>query len=180
MKSTLRLSLTVLAALSLTAAGCKKDDAKPGSAPTAGDKIVEGAKQVGQGIAEGAKGAWNSTKEGAKVVGETVVAGAKVVGESVAAGAKVVAAEASDTWITTKIKGKIGVSNLFAVSVDTNAGVVTLSGKVKTPAERDTFEKLAKETDGVKQIINNLIVDAPPPAPPAPVAPAAPAPAPAK
>lgn len=171
----------MVASLALCLAGCKKEDAKPAApaapaaAPGATDKIAEGAKQMGQGIAQGAKAAWEATKEGAQYVGEKVKAGAQYVGEKVAAGAKVVAKEASDSWITTKIKSKIGISRLFSVSVDTSEGKVKLSGKVKTQAERDEIGKLARETDGVKQVENNLAVvpDAPAPAP----APAAPAPA---
>ena len=175
-------SVVVMAALSLVASACKKEEparpaapvaapgapAAPAAAPGAGDKIAAGAKQVGQGIAEGAKQAWEATKSGAKVAADTVAEGAKFVGDKVAAGAKVVAAEASDGWLTTKVKTKIGVSRLFAVSVDTVAGVVTLSGKAKSEAEKAEFEKLARETDGVKQVVNKLAVEAAPAAPAAP------------
>lgn len=153
--------------------GCKKDESKPGQ-PTSGDKVVEGAKKMGEGIVEGAKAAWEATKEGAKfvgdkvatgakVVGEKVVAGAKVVGEKVAEGAKFVAAEATDTWITAKIKARVGVGRLFGVSVDTVAGKVTLTGNVQTAAEKDEIEKFARETSGVKAIVNNLAITAPVP-----------------
>ena len=181
MKSLTRASFIAVAALAFAAGACKKEEpAKPGqpaAAPGAGDKIASGAKEVGQGIAEGAKAAWDKTKEGAAYVGDKVAEGAKYVGDRVATGAKLVAAEAADGWITTKIKGKIGLSRLFSVSVDTAQGVVTLTGKVKSEAEKTEIEGLARSTDNVKQVISKLVVEA---AAPVVNAPPAPAPAPAK
>ena len=169
--STLTLGLASL--LLVASGGCKKDESKPGQ-PTSSDKVVEGAKKMGEGIVEGAKAAWEATKEGAQVVGAKVVEGAKVVGDKMAAAGKVVAAEATDTWITAKIKAKVGVGRLFGVSVDTLAGKVTLTGNVQHAAEKDEIEKYARETSGVKEIVNNLAITAPPAPVPAPV------PAPAK
>jgi osmotically-inducible protein OsmY len=160
---TLALATASLLALSL-GAGCEKKKAeeaaqKVGEAAKAvGETIAEGAKKAGQTIATGAKAAWETTKEGAKYVGEKIAAGAKVVGEKVSEGAKVVAKEAKDSWITTKIKAKVGIEKLFAVSVTTHEGKVTLTGRVKTQAEKDAIDKAAKETDGVVSVVNNIEV----------------------
>jgi hyperosmotically inducible protein len=45
------------------------------------------------------------------------------------------------------------------IDVDTRNGVVTLNGAVGTPAARDMAMNLARETDGVTQVVNNLKVD---------------------
>jgi len=38
--------------------------------------------------------------------------------------------------------------------VDTNEGVVTLQGRVEKEAARSKAEQLARETDGVRRVIN--------------------------
>ena len=42
------------------------------------------------------------------------------------------------------------------IDVDTKNGVVTLNGAVGTPAARDMAMNLARETDGVTRVVNNL------------------------
>jgi osmotically-inducible protein OsmY len=124
------------------AAGCEKKKIEETA-----QKVGEAAKAFGETVAEGAKKAWEATKEGAKYVGEKVAEGAKVV----AAGAK-------ESWITTKIKTAIGVSKLFSVSVSTEGSKVTLSGTVKTEAEKADAERIAKATEGVTAVENKIEV----------------------
>jgi hypothetical protein len=45
------------------------------------------------------------------------------------------------------------------IDVDTKNGVVTLNGAVGTPAARDMAMNLARETDGVTKVMNNLKID---------------------
>ncbi len=67
----------------------------------------------------------------------------------------------SDPGITATVKTKLlgdpAVGGL-RIDVDTRDGVVTLSGQVKTQAERDQALKLARETDGVKTVEDKLTV----------------------
>ncbi|MDP4265683.1 MAG: BON domain-containing protein [Bacteroidota bacterium] len=71
-----------------------------------------------------------------------------------------------DTDIQTAITGKFSaVSELSAVTATVSDGVVTLSGECKDEASKANAENLAKETEGVKSVINNCTVAAPPPAP---------------
>jgi osmotically-inducible protein OsmY len=42
--------------------------------------------------------------------------------------------------------------------VDSNNGVVTLTGTVPTAAEKALALKIAKETDGVKSVVDRLTV----------------------
>jgi hyperosmotically inducible periplasmic protein len=66
-----------------------------------------------------------------------------------------------DAAITAAVKSKFladtAVSGL-KVNVDTNGGVVTLSGAVSTQAEADRAASLARQTDGVTRVVNNLRV----------------------
>ena len=68
---------------------------------------------------------------------------------------------ASDTVITTKVKaGLVAEPDLSSldISVDTNKGVVTLSGTVATKAEADRALKLAKNVEGVTSVKNSIKV----------------------
>ena len=46
------------------------------------------------------------------------------------------------------------------IDVDTANGVVTLKGEVDSLRERDAAEQLARETAGVKRVVNQLKVAA--------------------
>ena len=65
----------------------------------------------------------------------------------------------SDAAITSSVKTKFladaAVSGL-KIDVDTKDGVVTLDGTVATKAEADRAVSLARDTDGVTRVVNNL------------------------
>jgi hypothetical protein len=67
-----------------------------------------------------------------------------------------------DSLITTKVKSSyVADSTVSAldISVETNQGVVSLTGLVNTEAERQRAVQIARETSGVKQVdASNLIV----------------------
>jgi hyperosmotically inducible periplasmic protein len=67
-----------------------------------------------------------------------------------------------DSVITTKVKGKLAakhMSTLTHVRVDTDEnGVVWLSGTAPTKDARDLAGMLAKDTDGVSSVNNNIEV----------------------
>ena len=44
------------------------------------------------------------------------------------------------------------------IDVDTENGVVTLTGNVKSKAEADRAVMIARKTDGVTRVVNNLKV----------------------
>jgi osmotically-inducible protein OsmY len=65
--------------------------------------------------------------------------------------------QVDDAAITAKVKTKMaadGDINPFNIDVDTNEGVVTLQGRVKKEEARTRAEQLARETSGVKRVIN--------------------------
>jgi hyperosmotically inducible protein len=66
-----------------------------------------------------------------------------------------------DTTITTTVKGKLAAekgSSLTRVGVDTNRGVVTLTGVVSSAADRAAAERVARSVGGVKNVVNSLQV----------------------
>ncbi|HEX9670817.1 MAG TPA: BON domain-containing protein [Thermoanaerobaculia bacterium] len=66
-----------------------------------------------------------------------------------------------DAAITAAVKAKLatdGDINPFNIDVDTNEGVVTLQGRVEKDSARTEAERLARETDGVKRVINLIKV----------------------
>lgn len=67
----------------------------------------------------------------------------------------------SDAAITTTVKSKFLADNSvkgLRINVDTSAGVVTLSGNVSTRAEADRAIMLARETEGVIRVVDNMKV----------------------
>jgi hyperosmotically inducible protein len=66
-----------------------------------------------------------------------------------------------DTAITTAVKAKILAEpglKVLEIGVDTDNGVVTLSGAVDTALSLKKAEQLAAGTDGVKSVQNKLTV----------------------
>jgi hyperosmotically inducible periplasmic protein len=69
---------------------------------------------------------------------------------------------AGDTTINTAVKNKLAAeptTSADKIDVDTSNGVVTLSGKVPTPAEKSEAERIARNTQGVRQVVNNISVE---------------------
>ena len=66
-----------------------------------------------------------------------------------------------DSAITTKVKAKLTADhakNLIKVHVDTEKGVVHLKGTVPTDADKAEAERLARDTSGVTDVVNELQV----------------------
>jgi len=66
-----------------------------------------------------------------------------------------------DAAITTEVKAKfVGNKDINAASikVETMKGTVLLSGFAKSALEKDTAERLALETHGVKNVRNDILV----------------------
>jgi hyperosmotically inducible protein len=69
----------------------------------------------------------------------------------------------TDAWIVTKIKAKLSASgdvNPFNIDVDAVEGVVTLSGIVKKEEAKSEAERIARDTQGVKEVRNQIKVEA--------------------
>jgi hyperosmotically inducible protein len=119
----------------------------PVAAPTTGD-LRDEASEAAREAREEAREATDAAKE----------AGRDVQREAGQATDRAGAA-ASDATVTAAVKSKFladtSVSGL-KIDVDTNGGVVTLSGMVSTQAEADRAASLARDTAGVTRVVNNL------------------------
>src|SRR5262245_43122244 len=66
-----------------------------------------------------------------------------------------------DSAITTKVKASFAKDpdvSAMKVHVDTDKGVVTLSGDVKSSAEKEKAGHIARNTSGVRYVNNNLAI----------------------
>jgi len=83
----------------------------------------------------------------------------------------------SDAGITTKVKAKLesdrNVSSASSIQVVTNGKVVTLTGTAATDAEKAHVLQVAKSTEGVRDVVDQITVSANPPAGSSSSAPAA-------
>ena len=86
--------------------------------------------------------------------------GAKV-GEKTATAADQARRALTDGTLTAKIKAKMALDDTVKaldIDVDTVGTTVTVSGVVATDAQRQKALQLARETDGVKQVVDQLRV----------------------
>jgi hyperosmotically inducible protein len=66
-----------------------------------------------------------------------------------------------DSYITGSVKTKLASDKLVSltrVEVETNNGIVYLTGQVETAEQRSHIGSLASQVKGVKQVVNNLQV----------------------
>jgi len=87
-------------------------------------------------------------------------AGAEI-GERTAAAANQAQTALESGAITAKIKSKMALDDTLEamrIDVDTSRGIVTLTGTVDTEAQRQRALQLARETDGVRQVVDKLSV----------------------
>ena len=68
-----------------------------------------------------------------------------------------------DSGITTTVKAKLAaekIATLTRIDVDTNQGVVALNGTVQSESMKVRAEQIARQVKGVRDVINNLRVQA--------------------
>jgi osmotically-inducible protein OsmY len=107
--------------------------------PNAADKVKSSANTAADKTKSAANTAADKTKEGVSKTGEVI----------------------TDAWITTKVKSQfIGVDDLkdSDINVDTANHVVTLKGRVLTAAGRAKAVDIAKKTDGVTKVNDQLTI----------------------
>jgi len=156
-----------------TAGAADKTKDKVGDAVEAtGDAIGTAAKATGKAVGTAAKKtadavgvgadktkeatakAADKTKDSAQTAGEKTKD--KVAGADDKAGAAV-----SDAAVTSAVKAKLlgdGKTPGLRIDVDTQDGVVTLSGNVATAAEHTNALRLARNTRGVRRVVDKLTV----------------------
>lgn len=85
----------------------------------------------------------------------------QVTGCAVARDQQTVGSYIDDTTLTTRVKAAFAKDPTVAatsINVETLKGTVQLSGFAKSEAERTTAERLARNTEGVKSVRNDIMV----------------------
>jgi hyperosmotically inducible protein len=137
MKTTLNV-VAILAVLAIMAPGALS--ARSATAPQgAGETIKKGAVKTKDGVVKGAKVVGNKTKDGVSKTGEVM----------------------TDGWITSRVSARFVNEDTLKdsnINVDTNDHIVTLKGTVVTSAGRARAGVVARQTEGVRRVVNNLTV----------------------
>jgi hyperosmotically inducible periplasmic protein len=135
MRSRLAITTIVVIALAALATACKE---VPGS-----ERAADEARQAGDKAGAALQRAGQEVERGAEQLGRQ----AKPL--------------IDDATLTAKVKAKLAADpevTAYAIDVDTMESVVTLSGRVETAAESAEAEKLARDTEGVRTVVNRLAV----------------------
>lgn len=102
--------------------------------------------------------------DGVKKVESTIAVNAdadKTVADRIKGGFTKTGEKISDAWITTKVKWFFVGDDLLKgseINVDTKDNIVTLKGTVKTAPGKARAVELAQNTDGVKKVVDQLVV----------------------
>jgi osmotically-inducible protein OsmY len=134
-----------------------KADAKD-KADEAKDKTKSAAKKTGEATEHAAKKTGQATEHAAEKTGDA----AKKAGKATENAAKDAGANITDASITSAVKTKLLADTKVGglkIDVDTNSHVVTLSGPVHSAAEKAEAVRLAKNTTGVKSVIDKLTIE---------------------
>ena len=110
------------------------------------------AERIGREVDEAVEDMSGKAQE---IADDAVEHGGKIADEAV----KTV----GDAGIRGKIKAKLAadaVLKVLRIEIEVKDGVVTLKGSVESEAQAENVEKIAKGTEGVKDVMNNLEVKA--------------------
>jgi osmotically-inducible protein OsmY len=109
----------------------------------------------------GTKGTVQETKAVAKEVGEKTKDGAVKVGEKTKEGVSKVGSEINDAWILGKVKAQFVGEDVMKgsdINVDCDKHIVRLRGTVPTAAAKARAMEIARKTDGVDHVIDELTI----------------------
>jgi osmotically-inducible protein OsmY len=150
----------IISAISVLGACRGNEDGPAGD--TRGDKAAnEGAAQVTnkEGAAAGTTRERHEATATTGAIEQDSSKARTTADRSAAAAGNAIA----DGWITTKIHARFAEDDVVKarrIDIDTKDGVVILKGSVGSKLEHDRAETLARSTDGVKRVVNNLLIDA--------------------
>lgn len=144
-----------------------KDDTKE-----TGEKIKDATKKGAEKTADGAKKVGSATKKGAEKTVDAVkntdvkvkddVPTTKVqIKDDTTPKLDKAGSKTADAAITSAVKTKfLGDTQVkgLDIDVDTSNGVVTLTGNVKSQAEKTEAIRLARTTKGVKSVVDKLTI----------------------
>ena len=136
----MKTTLNVVAILAVLAMAPGALTARSATAPqSAGETIKKGAEKTKDGVVKGAKVVGSKTKDGVSKTGEVM----------------------TDGWITSRVSARFVNEDTLKgsdINVDTNDHIVTLKGTVLTSAGRARAGVVARQTEGVRRVINNLTI----------------------
>src|SRR4029450_11685070 len=136
------------------------DDLTVGAVATSGPDRDRDYSESAEQTAREAKEKTENAAHDAKVNNADAADEAKVKSENAAEKTGEVVTDAAVTSaVKTKFLAEPGVSGL-KIDVDTNDHVVTLTGTVKSKAEAEKAVAIARDTKGVKRVVNHLKVAA--------------------
>jgi hypothetical protein len=101
------------------------------------------------------------TKEGAEKTKDAVVKGTKTAADKTEDGLSKTGEVMTDGWITTRVHERFVGEDLLKdsdISVDSRKHVVTLKGTVMGRAGRIKAAEIAKATEGVHRVVNQLTI----------------------
>jgi len=126
-----------------------------------GDKTKDTAEKAGKATKEGAEKAGKATKEGAEKAGKATKEGAEKAGKATKDAAGKTEDVVADAAVTSAVKTKLLADTKVGglkIDVDTKDNVVTLTGTVSSVEEKNEALRLAKNTTGVKRVVDKLTV----------------------
>jgi hyperosmotically inducible protein len=136
----MKTTMNVVAILAVLAMVPVALSARSAAAPQGvGENIKKGATKTKDGVVKGAKVVGNKTKDGVSKTGEVM----------------------TDGWITSRVSARFVNEDTLKnsdINVDTNDHIVTLKGTVLTSAGRARAGVVARQTEGVRRVVNNLII----------------------
>jgi hyperosmotically inducible periplasmic protein len=143
------------------------DDLTVGAVATSGsldrDRDADHDRDYSESAEQTARNAKEKTEDAAHDAKVKTEATAREAKEKTANAADKTGEVLTDAAITSAVKTKFlaepGVPGT-AIDVDTNDHVVTLTGTVKTKAESEKAVRIARDTKGVKRVVNHLKVAA--------------------
>jgi len=141
----------------------KAADSTREAAEKLADRTKEAAGEVASATEDAARRTAQNTREIADKSAVKTREAAGSVADAARQGANDAAEAGSDGWITAKVRTKfIGESVLKGsqINVDTNNHVVTLKGTVASAPGKSRAEAIARGTDGVTRVVNELVVKA--------------------
>ncbi|HXU33682.1 MAG TPA: BON domain-containing protein [Thermoanaerobaculia bacterium] len=131
------------------------------AAATAGNAAVEETKESAEAAGDAMKEAGQEASATAKEAGKDIANAAETAAEKTAEAGDKAAQKMDDASITASIKSKLIADpevKGVGIDVDTVNGKVTLSGTAKSAYESREAEKLAKHTEGVVSVVNQIVV----------------------
>jgi hypothetical protein len=124
---------------------------------SAGDKIETAAKSAGDKIQEKLR-EWKLQPDDIK---DDLAKTGRIIRSKTEKAGQAISDATADARTTAAIKGKLVANrdlSALSISVNTTAGVVTLSGTVNSPEDIGKAMLVAMETDGVTQVVSTLQV----------------------